>query len=397
MTIQSSRLIAVCVIFLAVLLAPGFHSTYANVSVLPSASDTDNDGVPNTVESPGDTDGDGLTNINDPDDDGDGVPTINELPGGFIFADADADGISNYLDADDDGDHVPTAVETDSGADLFRDTDGDGKRNYLDADDDADGILTRVETDNGSDIEKDSDDDGIPDYLDAVFAAPSADLTSLSISAGDLYPAFNPDTTSYVLTPVIAEGVSNVTISAQSESGSATMQAAINGGAFSSSTSHQPSSPLQLTGCSNLITVRVTNGPSTKDYTIEITRANCTAGPQGLQGDVGPSGLQGPQGLQGPAGISGLEHVTGSPVSVLRGENGTSIATCPSGKRVLGGGFSTDVPTGSSARPEAMIVFSSMSDGTSGWLAKGTNTTSRNDGGARLTLTAYAVCGVVAP
>ena len=387
---RPSRLIVACVVLLAFLLASAFNTSYAT-AFAPSATDTDNDGVPNTVEVSGDTDGDGITNSVDPDDDGDGVPTINELPGGFIFADADGDTIPNYLDADDDGDRVPTIVETDGGADLYRDTDGDGQRNYLDADDDADGIPTRDETDYGSDIEKDTDGDGIPDYLDAVFVAPSADLTSLSISAGAVYPAFSPATTSYVLTPVIADGVINVTVTAATAAGSATMQIAIGGGTFIPLTSNQPSNPLQLTGCSNLITVRAINGSSTKDYTIEITRANCTAGPQGVQGDAGPAGPQ------GPVGISGLEQVTGTPVTILRGENGTSIATCPNGKTVLGGGFSTAVPAGSSARPEAMIVFSSMSDGTTGWKVRGTNTTSRNDGGTQLTLTAYAICAVVAP
>jgi hypothetical protein len=81
---------------------------------------------------------------------------------------------------------------------------------------------------------------------------------------------------------------------------------------------------------------------------------------------------------------------------MLKGESRASMATCPNGKVVLGGGFSTSVPAGSLARPEGMIVFSSVSDGPTGWIVNGSNTTSRNSDGA-LTLTAYAICAVVAP
>src|SRR6185369_526067 len=66
-------------------------------------------------------------------------------------------------------------------------------------------------------------------------------------------------------------------------------------------------------------------------------------GPQGLQGEQGPQGLPGQPGLpgtQGPAGISGLETVR-----AFDGNRFTArldvIAECPSGKKVLGGGYST--------------------------------------------------------
>ncbi len=77
------------------------------------------------------------------------------------------------------------------------------------------------------------------------------------------------------------------------------------------------------------------------------------AGPQGLQGvqgDPGSAGLQGPKGdkgdtgSQGPAGgVSGWEIVT--QYELIPGDNGIGthvvIATCPTGKKVLGGGFYT--------------------------------------------------------
>jgi hypothetical protein len=399
-----SRLTATCLFVLVLLLPQGITATHANL-LTPSASptDLDNDGVPNSLEVAGDTDGDGIQNANDPDDDGDGIPTLFEdldSDNNLFDNDDDSDGKPNFLDADDDGDGVSTADETDHGTDIHRNTDGDGRRDYLDSDDDGDGILTFAETAGGTNITLDTDGDGIWDYLDAQIIPPSADLAALSISAGALFPSFSPGTTGYTLTQVIADGVSDVTVKAQpGGNGSPTMQASINGEPFAPLNSNQASSPLQLIGCANVVTVQVTNGPSVKEYTINITRANCTQGPQGPQGETGltgPEGPQGPQGVQGPAGISGLQHVTGSPVTISRGSSETVTATCPSGKTVIGGGFKTGVPPGSAARPEAMIVFSSAGDGTSGWSVSGANTTSRNDGNATLTLTAYAICAIVA-
>ena len=71
------------------------------------------------------------------------------------------------------------------------------------------------------------------------------------------------------------------------------------------------------------------------------------AGPQGVAGPLGTPGPQctpGPQGPQGapapsgPAGISGYEIINTVGTLPL---NGTVelVATCPSGKRVLGGGY----------------------------------------------------------
>jgi hypothetical protein len=76
------------------------------------------------------------------------------------------------------------------------------------------------------------------------------------------------------------------------------------------------------------------------------------AGPAGPTGPVGPAGPAGPTGPEGPAGgLSGYEIVhsfrlvTPGPVS--------HRATCPPGKRVLGGGFDLFI-----ARPEWFVVAS---------------------------------------
>jgi hypothetical protein len=60
-------------------------------------------------------------------------------------------------------------------------------------------------------------------------------------------------------------------------------------------------------------------------------------GPAGQQGPQGPQGTQGPQGPAGPSGLDGYEVVTASASS---GSSNLAIAdaTCPNGKKGLGGG-----------------------------------------------------------
>lgn len=68
-------------------------------------------------------------------------------------------------------------------------------------------------------------------------------------------------------------------------------------------------------------------------------------GPQGPEGSQGPQGPQGPQGAQGPAGPAGIQTVTrvdGNLVYLCTTSADcavqTSIATCPAGSVVVGGG-----------------------------------------------------------
>ena len=71
------------------------------------------------------------------------------------------------------------------------------------------------------------------------------------------------------------------------------------------------------------------------------------AGPKGADGAPGPAGLQGPTGPQGPAGpagsMSGVEIVfalsSATPVTVAGASNIIGNASCPTGKRAIGGGF----------------------------------------------------------
>jgi hypothetical protein len=65
--------------------------------------------------------------------------------------------------------------------------------------------------------------------------------------------------------------------------------------------------------------------------------------PTGPQGPQGPEGPQGPGGPQGPAGLSNLQIVTASSTN-----NSTALkivsASCPAGKRVVGGGAYVNDP-----------------------------------------------------
>ena len=143
--------------------------------------------------------------------------------------------------------------------------------------------------------------------LDSItfFTTPAPGLVSLSSSAGQLFPAFNPDVTSYTVAPVLTDDVTTTTVTATAASPVSTMQVSIDNGVPLALQSGVPSSALTLNGCPNVITVNViTPGGENRDYTINVTRAGCVQGSQGPQGPVGPQGPQGPQGLQGLPGTT---------------------------------------------------------------------------------------------
>jgi hypothetical protein len=155
-------------------------------------TDDDNDGVltrqelpvgadPTSVDSDGDTlldgdewgpggtarntDNDDVPDIVDTDDDGDGIDTYLEGSG-----DPDGDGIPNARDIDSDGD---TKLDADEGAQD--DTDLDGVPDWLDYNDsdgeagdvDQDGLLTRDENALGTATDDpDTDGDGVPDGIE---------------------------------------------------------------------------------------------------------------------------------------------------------------------------------------------------------------------------------------
>ena len=123
-----------------------------------------------------DFDGDGIVDSLDPDDENDGLFTQyeNPDPNGDKRADdaqdTDGDGLPDYIDTDDDGDGILTLLEGsdqnfDGNPDDSIDSDLDGIYDYIDYDDDGDGVPTSLELGDGRDY-RDSDYDGTPDYLD---------------------------------------------------------------------------------------------------------------------------------------------------------------------------------------------------------------------------------------
>jgi hypothetical protein len=118
------------------------------------------------------------------------------------------------------------------------------------------------------------------------------------------------------------------------------------------------------------------------------------AGPAGPKGDAGPAGPQGPQGPQGPAGTGGVvpSMTVRDSVDIPPGRFGRAIATCPTGKTMIAGGFqfsffdraytkivgTLPLQTAGSAKPNA-------------WAAEGFN--DEGSGGATRRLYAYVLCG----
>jgi hypothetical protein len=109
------------------------------------------------------------------------------------------------------------------------------------------------------------------------------------------------------------------------------------------------------------------------------------AGPQGPQGDVGPAGPAGPP---GPSGVSGYEIVTHQEF-LAPGAFANVHVECPTGKKVLGGGF--DIET-----PDDVKVFSSEpSDGLGNIIDHGWNVFVHNTATVSRQTTVSAICASV--
>jgi hypothetical protein len=96
-----------------------------------------------------------------------------------------------------------------------------------------------------------------------------------------------------------------------------------------------------------------------------VDKSSCTSSETALtwnqtgpQGPAGAPGPQGPPGIAGPPGVAGYEIINTHETLPLNGSIEVT-ATCPSGKRVIAGGYVAPsvLDTASSSRPE----------GDSGW------------------------------
>ncbi len=143
-----------------------------------------------------------FTNQAELDSDGDGVFNNQEdlnNNGDLTDDDTDNDQIPNYLDTDDDGDTVPTAIEiigtgagTTTNSYTYIDTDNDLTENYLDDDDDGDGLDTIDEDYNldGNPLNDDTNNNQIPDFLDDTV---TLSVSTIENSGVEIYPTMVDD------------------------------------------------------------------------------------------------------------------------------------------------------------------------------------------------------------
>ncbi|MEQ8583844.1 MAG: T9SS type A sorting domain-containing protein [Marinoscillum sp.] len=176
--------------------------------------DSDNDGITDLKESGGaDTDGDGRAD-DSTDSDRDGiVDTYDNAP--LSASDKDNDGLPNRLDLDSDGDGIADVLEaggTDSDQngrlDAFVDTDGDGLNDLIDTDNGGT-MLALPDTDNdglANFLDIDSDGDGILDIREAQSTAGYVAPSDSDTDQDGLDDSYDPDNSGTALVPVNTDG-----------------------------------------------------------------------------------------------------------------------------------------------------------------------------------------------
>ncbi len=139
--------------------------THGTITIIPTGNDTDGDGIDDAYDS----------------DDGTIIGVLDGPAIPLVINDTDGDGTFDYIDLDSDNDGIPDSVEN-MYALNNGDTDGDGFPDYQDLDSDNDGI-NDIEEAGGIDADHDAladtpnaegtlffptdtDNDGIPDYLE---------------------------------------------------------------------------------------------------------------------------------------------------------------------------------------------------------------------------------------
>jgi hypothetical protein len=157
-----------------------------------------------------------------------------------------------------------------------------------------------------------------------------------------------------------------------------------------------PRHPANSVGTAQLKKNAVT-GLKLKDGTLtaaKFKKGQLPAGPIGPKGDAGPAGSPGPKGDTGATGASGAtgspgasayEIVQGGPTgSFAPGVSIGTAASCPGGKKALGGGVQASQPLA--------VIDAYPGSGGSSWIAD-----VKNLGASSTTLTVWAVCATVAP
>ena len=122
-------------------------------------------------------------------------------------------------------------------------------------------------------------------------------------------------------------------------------------------------------------------GKSIKDNSItgkdiknkSLTRKDFKGSVRGPQGDRGPTGPAGPAGAQGPPGpstLSTLSPVFGS-ITIAADDFDGGTVVCPSGQRVVSGGFFAD-------GNDVEVFLSEANDDRTGWVVAADNLGSAN-------------------
>lgn len=115
-----------------------------------------------------------------------------------------------------------------------------------------------------------------------------------------------------------------------------------------------------------------------------FVRQQCHANEQQL--DPGALGLVGPQGPPGPpGGVSGYQIVSHQ-VFLSSGTFANVHVECPTGKKVLGGGFDIETPT------DVKVFSSEPSDGQGNLIDHGWNAFVQNAGSSARQTTVSAIC-----
>jgi hypothetical protein len=117
---------------------------------------------------------------------------------------------------------------------------------------------------------------------------------------------------------------------------------------------------------------------------IDFKPGKLPAGQKGEPGEQGPPGQQGPQGLPG---LSGVEIVTN--VSAANSNDKTLTASCPAGKKLIGGGANAHVFLG---HPKEITVLASHPTANT-WRAVAREAVAY---GGNWFLNVYAICATVA-
>jgi hypothetical protein len=112
------------------------------------------------------------------------------------------------------------------------------------------------------------------------------------------------------------------------------------------------------------------------------------AGPSGAKGDQGDPGAGGPKGDKGDPGdpgtpgVSGYSSVVGAGTNLGAGAFGGAVASCPTGKKALGGGFNTS--------KGVFVSYNGLDSSHTAWIAQGQNSIA-----VAGWIQAFVICGTV--